>query len=133
MLVTARGCGCLEEANRFSAMDLLPLNAILGRSRDLSAIVLSQQQSLIDLRRIEILRICQKNIEHEAAACFPLTWTSATRDAVTEAFSTGGNNSCGGGAHTSTTGSVTPTVGTANGTFGFAGTSGATAIATWGP
>jgi len=63
----------------------------------------------------------------------PCTWTSATRDAVTEAQVTTSNTAGICGAHNSSAGSVTPAVAGANGNFGYVGSAGGMGMAAWGP
>lgn len=70
------------------------------------------------------------------AATLPLTWTGATRDAVTETF-TGSSataaSSASGGAHATAAGSTNPSVSSANSTFNFTGSSGCMTAAAWSP
>ena len=71
-----------------------------------------------------------------SAASLPLTWASGgVRDAITESAGSGGGsaNAVAGGAHVAAGTSATPTVSTANGTFNFAGSSGAMAAVAFSP
>lgn len=70
-----------------------------------------------------------------SSASLPYTWTNATRDSVTESFIGAGTSSSvtGGSSHTTTPGSTTPGVSTANGTFNFAGIAACMTAAAWSP
>jgi hypothetical protein len=64
----------------------------------------------------------------------PLTWTGATPDVASEAYSSGGGNGVViGGAHTTTVGADAPTITTSNGGLGYGGDAGFTVGMVFGP